>query len=154
MTRAHFSAQIRTLAHPVCLVVAFFWHTGAWSQSPVQAGRVADGTLWLTDGTLPAGVKPVPLALDQTMTLPSTSAQPTTRPPTPLAATSTSNTEGKTPTEKATCRSIQQRVRETRAELDMVERKKAEGTLLIPNSGLATLRQNIATLERLQDLCD
>ncbi len=136
------------------LAIVFFGQTTAWGQSQVQAGRVADGTLWLTDGALPAGMTPAPLALDQTMTLPSTTAQPTTRPATPLAATSTSKTTGQTPAEKATCRGIQQRLRETRAELTMVERKKAAGTLLIPNSGLETLRQNIATLERLQDLCD
>ena len=116
---------------------------------------MADGTLVLTDGSLPVGVKPSGLALDQAMTLPTTTNEPAASPKRPPPADNPpTSASTKSAEEKATCRGIQQRLRETKAELDMVERKKAAGTLLIPNSGLVTLRQNIATLERLQDLCD
>jgi len=37
--------------------------------------------------------------------------------------------------------------------LAQTERDKASGKLLIPDSGLTTMRQNLATLERLQALC-
>jgi hypothetical protein len=55
--------------------------------------------------------------------------------------------------ESATCRSIDKRYEETRVNLANIERDKASGKLLIPDSGLITIRQNLASLERLKELC-
>ena len=155
MTRAHFPAQIYMLARLIGLAVALFGHTAAWSQSQVQAGRMADGTLWLTDGALPPGAKTAPLEIDQLMSLPTPigTSLKKTQDKAPRNAAATPQVQ-LTAEEKATCRSIQRRYNETKAELDTVELKKTAGTLLIPDSGLVTLRQNLATLERLRSLCD
>ncbi len=71
----------------------------------------------------------------------------------PVNAPEASSLPKQTAEQKATCRGINQRYAETQAELALVERKKAAGTLLIPESGLVTLRQNLATLERMRQLC-
>ena len=56
--------------------------------------------------------------------------------------------------EAATCRVINKRTIETKTTLERTEKDKASGKLLIPDSGLVTMRQNLATLQRLQALCE
>lgn len=55
--------------------------------------------------------------------------------------------------DKATCDGIDKRYEETRSNLARIEQDKASGKLLIPDSGLNSLRQNLSTLERLRALC-
>ena len=123
------------------------------AQAQIQAGRTVDGTLLISDQPLPNGVKAAPMELDQLMTL-----QPATKTPAKPALldkpqTTTTAPGKQTPEEAATCRSIQKRYNETRKTLENTERDKASGKLLIPDSGLVTMRQNLATLERLLALC-
>jgi len=122
-------------------------------QAQIQAGRAANGSLLISDQPLPNGVKAAPMALDQLMTLP-----PATQPsatPAPQEKPSSRNTAADklTPEEAATCKGLQKRYNETRKTLENTERDKASGKLLIPDSGLVTMRQNLATLERLLALC-
>lgn len=119
----------------------------------MQTGRAANGTLWISDQALPNGVKGTLADPDQVMTLPPTpktgqpSAPPTKTPDTKPAVQKLSAAE------QATCRSISQRYNDTKNTLENTEKAKASGQLLIPESGLATMRQNLATLERMHSLC-
>jgi hypothetical protein len=119
----------------------------------IQTGRLNDGSLLITDQPLPHGVQSNELELDQLMTLP---------PPGKTiikGESGTKSTESKSlpkkqsPEEAATCRAISKRYDETKTTLEQTERDKASGKLLIPDSGLVTMRQNLATLERLLALC-
>ena len=116
----------------------------------IQAGRDANGTLILTDQGLPSGAMPEPLALDQLMSLPEEAKilPKGNVSPAPSAAPPKQSAE-----QRATCQGINQRYAETQAELAQVEQKKAAGTLLIPESGMVTLRQNLATMARMRQLC-
>jgi hypothetical protein len=148
-------ANLRTFTLMTLAVCVLWGHPLALAQ--IQAGRAPDGTVWLTDGHLPGGVQAAPFALDSLMTLPGSQSN---RIPeqTSQGAPSTLLDAGvpvKTrPEDRVTCSGIQKRLNETQTELATVERKKAAGTLLIPDSGMVTLRQNLATLERLSALCD
>ncbi|MGV0953463.1 MAG: hypothetical protein ACOYBR_04070 [Fluviibacter sp.] len=124
----------------------------AWAQ--IQAGRAANGTLILTDQGLPNGVSPLPLVQDAVMSLPASVTQE--KSPVVQKALSPGKAEvvTRTPAEKATCRSINQRYEDSQAHLAAVEQDKASGRLLIPDSGIAAMRQNLATLQRLRDLCE
>ncbi len=124
----------------------------AWAQ--LQSGRDAAGNLWLSDQGLPAGVQPAPLELDQVMSLtPDTrTPEPAGRPAPPPERSPVTN-QRMTAEESATCRSIDKRYEETRVNLANIERDKASGKVLIPDSGLVTIRQNLASLERLKALC-
>lgn len=122
-----------------------------WCQ--LQSGRDSAGNLWLSDQSLPAGIQPGPLELDQVMSL-----TPETRPvnsssPAAPPERSPVTQQRMTADESATCRSIDKRYEETRINLANIERDKASGKVLIPNSGLVTIRQNLASLERLKSLC-
>lgn len=137
------------------MIFALWMHPVAWAQ--IQAGRALDGTLWLTDGNLPGGIQAEPLALDQLMTLPGHQSSELTSQAPKETSPNTAKSGGvskKSPDDDMTCRGIQKRYAETKNELDTVAQKKAAGTLLIPDSGMVTLRQNLATLERLRSLCD
>jgi hypothetical protein len=99
-------------------------------------------------------VAPEPLELDQVMSLtpetpPSASSGRPAGPPERSPVTQ----QRMTAEASATCRSIDQRYDETRDNLAQIERDKASGKVLIPNSGLVTIRQNLASLERLKALC-
>ena len=136
------------------VMIGLWVHPLALAQ--IQGGRAPDGTLWLTDGNLPRGIQAEPLALDQLMTLPAGPASEPTgqRVKTTPSTVTTDHTHPFSPEDKLTCRGIQKRYNETKNELETVERKKAAGTLLIPDSGMTTLRQNLATLDRLRSLCE
>ena len=123
-------------------------------QAQIQGGRDATGSLWLTDQGLPAGVKSTPLELDQVMSLTPIPANPTPpgQPRTPIIQSPVTH-ERMRNEDLATCRSIDKRYEETRANLENIERDKASGKVLIPDSGLVTIRQNLASLERLKALC-
>ena len=119
----------------------------------IQTGRLSDGSLLISDQPLPKGIQTSPLALDQVMTLPPTS-KASQAPESKALPPETSLTVPKQrPEEAATCRGINKRYNETKTTLEQTERDKASGKLLIPDSGLVTMRQNLATLERLQGLC-
>ena len=120
-------------------------------QAQIQTGRLNDGSLLISDQPLPKGVQA--LELDQLMTLPApektinqgvSRTTPTETKPLP---------HKQTPEEAATCRGISKRYIETKTTLEQTEKDTASGKLLIPDSGLVTMRQNLATLERLQALC-
>lgn len=123
-----------------------------WCQ--LQSGRDAAGNLWLSDQGLPEGVQPTPLELDQVMSL-----TPDSRPSNTAGRPGTSperspvTHQRMTAEASATCRSIDKRYEETRVNLANIERDKASGKVLIPDSGLVTIRQNLASLERLKALC-
>lgn len=123
-----------------------------WSQ--LQSGRDVAGNLWVSDQGLPAGVKPAPLELDQVMSL-TPDVRPSDKTGRPAAPPERSPVthQRMTAEESATCRSIDQRYEETRVNLANIERDKASGKVLIPDSGLVTIRQNLASLERLKALC-
>ena len=128
----------------------------AWGQAVIQAGRALDGTLILTDRGLPNDVVAAPLTLDQLMSLPEAAqirSEPINAANPSVNASKPTSPPKQTAEQRATCRNINQRYAETEAELALVERKKAAGTLLIPESGLLTLRQNLATMERMRQLC-
>jgi len=151
------------LAHPayqVLMAVVLCTHQGiacGQAASGIQAGRTVQGSVILTDQPLAAGVTPVPLALEPLMRLP----EETPRQPPPGSAATTgraptadsTSKPSRTAEQRATCRDVNQRYNEAHAELTLVERKKAAGTLLIPESGMVTLRQHLATLERMRQLC-
>lgn len=122
-------------------------------QAQIQSGRNANGTLLISDQPLPTGVKAAPMALDQLMTLPPATQTAATPTPPDKAPTGTTTPEKLTPEEAATCKGLQKRYNETRKTLENTERDKASGKLLIPDSGIVTMRQNLATLERLLALC-
>jgi hypothetical protein len=134
-----------------CLMLLFF-SAGAMAQ--IQAGRDNTGTLWISDQSLPDGVTPAPLELDQVMSLtpetPAPGQNPRLKPPAPVSPVTH---ERMSRMDLATCQSIDQRYEETRVNLATIERDKASGKLLIPDSGLVTIRQNLASLERLKALC-
>lgn len=121
----------------------------AWGQ--IQAGRAANGTLILTDQGLPSGTTPEPLAMDQLMSLPEEAK--IIQPKAIVSPGTAAATPKQSAEQRATCQGINQRYAETQAELAQVEQKKAAGTLLIPESGLVTLRQNLATMARMRQLC-
>ncbi len=122
-------------------------------QAQIQTGRLNDGSLLITDQPLPNGVQNSSLELDQLMTLPPP-GNPTNKRETIGAPPETKPLPHKqSPEEAATCRGISKRYNETKTTLEQTERDKASGKLLIPDSGLVTMRQNLATLERLQALC-
>ena len=119
----------------------------------IQASRAANGTLLMTDQPLADSSNTSPLELDQLMSLPPaghTGRNPAQTQNTPAKS---AQTPKQTPEEVSTCRSIQKRYNETKVTLENTERDKASGKLLIPDSGLVTMRQNLATLARLQALC-
>ena len=136
------------------LLLASSLLTAGLCQAQIQGGRDTAGTLWLSDQGLPAGVTSEPLELDQVMSLtpipgnPAPSGQ--TRPP---VVQSPVTHERMRSEDLATCRSIDKRYEETRVNLETIERDKASGKVLIPDSGLVTIRQNLASLERLKALC-
>lgn len=124
----------------------------AWSQ--LQSGRDSAGNLWLSDQGLPSSVQPAPLELDQVMSLtPEPKADRTGTQSTTTLERSPITQQRMTAEESATCRSIDKRYEETRVNLANIERDKASGKVLIPDSGLVTMRQNLASLERLKALC-
>ncbi len=137
-------------------------HLGLWllalsllpctSQAQIQTGRLSDGSLLISDQPLPKGIQTSPLALDQLMTLPPSKASQAPESKALPPETSLSAPKQR-PEEAATCRGINKRYNETKTTLEQTERDKASGKLLIPDSGLVTMRQNLATLERLQGLC-
>jgi len=121
-------------------------------KAELQAGRDAKGTLWLSDQGLPTGVRLLPSTNSDVMTL----APPAVTSAAMGAITpmTTDPQPNRTKTkDKPTCRGIEQRYEDARAALERTEREKASGKLLIPDSGLITMRQNLASLERLQALC-
>jgi len=124
----------------------------AWGQ--LQSGRDAAGNLWLSDQGLPSGVRPEPLELDQVMSLTPDvrTNEPAGRPAAPPERSPVTH-QRMTAEESATCRSIDKRYEETRINLATIEQNKASGKVLIPDSGLVTIRQNLASLERLKALC-
>ena len=145
------SLRKATLALGLCLSAVL----PATAPAQIQTGRLSNGGLLITDQPLPAGATSGPLSLDQVMTLPppeKTGQKAETAIKKGEAPTPTP-THKQTPEEAATCRGIAKRYNESRAGLAQTERDKASGKLLIPDSGLVTMRQNLATLERLQALC-
>ena len=133
---------------------------GLWVLSPdhgwcqLLSGRDTAGNLWLSDQSLPPGVRPAPLELDQDMSLrPETGPADSSGRPAAPPERSPVTQQRMTADESATCRSIDKRYEETRINLANIERDKASGKVLIPNSGLVTIRQNLASLERLKALC-
>ena len=118
----------------------------------LQAGRDARGSLWLSDQGLPAGVKPISDGASDVMSLPQASTVPQVKPAfsTVAAGETTQRSKDK---DKATCNGIEQRYEGDRATLEKTERDKASGKLLIPDSGLVSMRQNLATMDRLRALC-
>lgn len=120
----------------------------------LQTGRDSAGALWISDQTLPDGVTPAPLELDQAMSLTPERAPAAQSSPGKAAPTISPVTHQRmSRMDLATCQSIDQRYEETRENLTTIERDKASGKLLIPDSGLVTIRQNLASLERLKALC-
>lgn len=120
-----------------------------WAE--LQAGRDSQGRLWITDQGLPAGSKPLPSPTIGVTTRPEGAPRQTNpAPPAPPAQKTDRTDQGK---DKATCDGIDKRYEETRANLARIEQDKASGKLLIPDSGLNSLRQNLSTLERLRTLC-
>ena len=123
-------------------------------QAQIQGGRDATGTLWLSDQGLPAGVASTPLELDQVMSLIPIPGNPGPSGQTRVPVVPSPVTHERMRSEDlATCRSIDKRYEETRVNLETIERDKASGKVLIPDSGLVTIRQNLASLERLKALC-
>ncbi len=138
----------------VLLGALFLLTFSARAEAQLQSGRDVAGSLWLSDQGLPTGVQPAPLELDQVMSLTpeiqaSGTAGRSALPPDRSPVTH----QRMTAEESATCRSIDKRYEETRVNLANIERDKASGKLLIPDSGLITIRQNLASLERLKELC-
>ena len=134
----------------------------SWAE--LQAGRDSQGRLWISDQGLPAGSTAITApAISVASPSPAISSQisPASM-PAPAATdfrtgianaqaqTAGASSQGK---DKATCDGIDKRYEETRANLARIEQDKANGKLLIPDSGLNSLRQNLATLERLRSLC-
>ena len=120
-----------------------------WAE--LQAGRDSQGRLWITDQGLPAGSKPLPSPTIGVTTRPEGAARQTN--PAPLAPPAPKTDRADQDKDKATCNGIDQRYEETRSNLARIEQDKASGKLLIPDSGLNSLRQNLSTLERLRTLC-
>jgi hypothetical protein len=120
-------------------------------QAQIQTGRLSDGTLLISDQPLPKGVQA--LELNQLMTLPATDKTINQRADKDIPPKTKPLPQKQTPEEAATCRGINKRYMENNTTLEQTEKDKASGKLLIPDSGLATMRQNLATLERLQGLC-
>ena len=134
----------------------------AWAE--LQAGRDSQGRLWISDQGLPAGSTAI--TSPAIGVAPPAAAMPAQTSPawTPAPASTDFRTgsanaqvqkagvssQGK---DKATCDGIDKRYEETRSNLARIEQDKASGKLLIPDSGLNSLRQNLATLERLRALC-
>lgn len=143
----------RTVTFGLCLSVVLVMTVPVNAQ--IQTGKDREGTLWLSDQGLPVGVQPATLELDQVMSLPpeqtlkdtprSSRGEPVTRSPVTLQKMS--------PAEITTCNGVDQRYEETRINLENIERDKASGKLLIPDSGLVTFRQNLDSLARLKALC-
>ena len=136
------------------LVICLWMLAPAFGWSQIQSGRDTAGNLWVSDQGLPTGVQPGALELDQVMSLtpeirPSDGTDRTTAQP----ARSPVTHQRMTAEESTTCRSIDKRYDETRDNLANIERDRASGKVLIPNSGLVTIRQNLASLERLKALC-
>lgn len=123
-------------------------------RAQIEGGRDAAGTLWLSDQGLPAGVASAPLELDQVMSLTPIPGSPGSSGQTRAPVVQSPVTHERMRSEDlATCRSIDKRYEETRVNLETIERDKASGKVLIPDSGLVTIRQNLASLERLKALC-
>ncbi len=127
----------------------------------LQTGRDVKGTLWISDQGLPNGMARVSVESAEVMTLPATSSALYTgsRAMTQPTATSGNNLSSdnhnkeRDRQDKATCNGIAQRYEGSRQTLSKAEQDKASGKRLIPESGLMTMRQNVATLERLKALC-
>jgi hypothetical protein len=141
LPKIHLSLWVLTLSLIPCAV-----------QAQIQAGRLNDGSLLISDQPLPSGVQP--LELDQLMTLPAPETTKKMHEQRELAPESKPLRQKQTPEDAATCRGINKRTLETRTTLEQTEKDKSSGKLLIPDSGLVTMRQNLATLERLQALCE
>ena len=128
----------------------------------LQTGRSPQGTLWISDQGLPSTVKPL---APEGIAVPSLSANTPgntdARPTATAPLLDSSSTQSKGPIRQnpengqneATCNSIEQRYEGSRSELARFEQDKASGKILIPESGLIAMRQNLATLERLKALC-
>ena len=141
LPKIHLSLWVLTLSLIPCAV-----------QAQIQAGRLNDGSLLISDQPLPPGVQP--LELDQLMTLPAPEKTINQGVSGPTPPETEPLPHKQTPEEAATCRGISKRYIETKTTLEQTEKDKASGKLLIPDSGLVTMRQNLATLERLQALCE
>ena len=157
-------SESKTASHP-----RFFSHlpllalalaaAPAWSD--LQTGRDAHGTLWISDQGLPAGVRATPTADINVATLPQTApgktapTMPTMTAPQPAnLAAQIEKTRSTSPAkDKATCDGLDQRYENARSTLSKAEQDKASGKVLMPESGLINMRQNLATLERLRALC-
>ena len=138
---------ILALATCLCLLA------DAQAQASLQTGRAANGSLWITDQALPNGITSTPIAHESLLTLPP--GPKTSQPPEPdrnVAATQPT-AHKLTAEEQATCQSINNRYNEARNTLAKTEKAKASGQLLIPESGLMSMRQNLSTLERMRSLC-
>ena len=133
--------------------------------SPASAelvtGRDAKGTLWISDHALPGDIKSMTVGAPEVTSLPApqTNALRSEVPRVQDATKVTPNDGGQTPSnhkakDRATCDGIDRRYAGAHANLLNVEQKKANGQLLIPDSGLTAMRQNLATLERLRALCE
>ena len=134
----------------------------AWAE--LQAGRDSQGRLWISDQGLPAGstaITPPAIGVAPPAAAMPAQASPASMPAPAATDFRTGNAnaqaqkagvsgQGK---DKATCDGIDKRYEETRSNLARIEQDKASGKLLIPDSGLSSLRQNLATLERLRPLC-
>ncbi|WVH09792.1 MAG: hypothetical protein EoVTN8_1267 [Fluviibacter phosphoraccumulans EoVTN8] len=140
LPKIHLSLWVLTLSLIPCTV-----------QAQIQAGRLNDGSLMISDQPLPPGVQP--LELDQLMTLPPPETRMKKHEQRELAPESKPLRQKQTPEKAATCRGINKRYIETKTTLEQTEKDKASGKLLIPDSGLVAMQQNLATLERLQSLC-
>jgi hypothetical protein len=123
-------------------------------------GRDAKGTLWISDRGLPSDIRPIVTGAPEVAGIPqlqtSTGRNETARVPDTTTVSPSNNSQPKSnrhEKDRTTCDGIDQRYAGARANLTSVEQKKASGQLLIPDSGLMTMRQNLATLERLRALC-
>ena len=154
-------SQPKTASHPrlfshLALLALALAAAPAWSD--LQTGRDAHGTLWISDQGLPAGVRVTPTADINVATLPQTApgkTAPTMTVPQPanLAAQREKARSTSPAKDKATCDGLDQRYENARSTLSKAEQDKASGKVLMPESGLINMRQNLATLERLRALC-
>ena len=152
------ASQPRLFSHLALLALALA-AAPAWSD--LQTGRDARGTLWISDQGLPAGVRTTLTADINVATLPQTapgktgSTMPAMIDPQPTnRAAQIEKTRPTSPEkDKATCDGLGQRYENARSTLSKAEQDKASGKVLMPESGLINMRQNLATLERLRALC-
>lgn len=135
----------RTATRPVLCLLSLLMIA-----SPLQAqlavGRTNSGTLFISDQGLPANVRPiapntvfVPLAAPANVTLPA----PAQEIPLPKTATLDNNS----------CRDLNRRTENARKNLETTKQKRANGSLLIPESGVDAMELTLKHLEQLDRLC-